>query len=242
MASPPKVNGGFTLLEVLIALTFAAFLLGVTAAAAALDRHALRTSGTEDFNGRTLAISPDDSLGSAAHLLAAELASLNAQADFTVALDQPWNPADLATRVYLPVLQNLDSATLGSPSALRTALAAAGIPFTGQGYTLLFIGRQFRLLGALTVTARAASAANGDLFCDYQTRLFGDSGAGFGELYQYEFVSADLNKQPLVGPTAAAGCWAIVLPDPELAAEKPDGTVLTNPQSTLVYALPANLP
>ena len=90
--------------------------------------------------------------------------------------------------------------------------------------------------------AQAASAANGDLFCDYQTRLFGDSGAGFGELYQYEFVSADLNKQPLVGPTAAAGCWAIVLPDPELAAEKPDGTVLTNPQSTLVYALPANLP
>ena len=32
-------------------------------------------------------------------------------------------------------------------------------------------------------------------------------------------MSADLNKQPLAGPTAAAGCWTIVLPDPELAAE-----------------------
>jgi hypothetical protein len=240
MAFPPKADRGFTLLEVLIALTFAAFLLGVTAVAAALYRHALRCSGTETFNGRTLVINPDDSLASGANVLAAELASLNAQADFTVVTDAPWDGTDLVTRGLLPALQGFDPGTLSSPGALRSALAQGGVPFTGQGYTILLLGRQFRILGALTVSTQPVTAPNGDPFTDYQVRLYGDTGSGFAQLYAYEFVAAGANQQTVATPALAAGCWSVILPDPGAEAESSDGTVLPNPPSTLSYALPSN--
>ncbi|MDD2765251.1 MAG: hypothetical protein PHE83_14905 [Opitutaceae bacterium] len=241
MASPPKAERGFTLLEVLIALTFSAFLLGVVAAASALYRGALRTSGTDIFAGRVLPISPDDSIASAANTLAAELASLAAQADFIVVLDQPWDATDLATRTSLAPLGQLDTAILSHPGALRTALTAAGFPIGGDGYTVIMIGRQFRIMGALTVTAADVTAPNGDGFRDYHAILLGDTGGGYGQLYQYEFVTANAVKQSVLIPTLDGAAWTVTLPDPGLAAETPGGIALTNPLSTLSYALPANL-
>jgi hypothetical protein len=207
----------------------------------------------ETFSGANYAINPDDTTASAAHLLGSELSSLVTESEYVLIADAPWDKTDVPRWQYLrdPVTQanlltSLPSATLQNPAAFGAALFAASnrpVRSPDEGFSVLVMGHNLRVLGVLTVSTRTATAPANDLFQLYEVRLFGDSDSGYTELYSYAFASPKVSAQvlPSLGSLPANKLWTVTLPDPGASTDRPDGTPTINPESSLVYVLSSGL-
>lgn len=236
-----KRRAGFAMIEALLALSLSVMLLAMIATVVGAFRVALTQSGAETLAGRVVALNPDDTVTSLAHVLGAEMTSVASQARFAVVAGQPWAPLDASNTVDVECLRSLTPATAADPLAVLSLMKTAGRIFDPQqGYTVFLVGPNLRLAGAVVVSQQGADAPNGDGFVVFIARMYGDYANGWGLIYEYEFASPVSSTQALPTPSVSSGAWQLLLPDPGAPTSRPDGSAHPNPESYLFYEIPSH--
>jgi prepilin-type N-terminal cleavage/methylation domain-containing protein len=231
-----STTGGFTLIEVLVATSMISVLMGIVAGILAISRSSLRIEGSEEINGRAIAVNPDDTVYAKACGLGIEFRSLLPLSRFVACADKPLTQDIAESHQTAPYVRLLTAEEARDPTAIRNEAEELGATFSSaNGFTVWIVGADAQALATLTVERMEVKSSSGGSFFWYVTKLFGSYDSGFGLLYQYEFISPKDVAQPLVAPTYQNGVWHFGLPDPGCQSSTPNGSSVDQVETSMVY-------